>query len=75
MESSSKGVVPGRDGWVYDRIEATLREADTSHPDDPLAEMGTAYRSRLTGRDELLPMQQSFAVAGDPQVQEVDRRR
>jgi AcrR family transcriptional regulator len=60
---------------VYDRIEATFREAAASRPDDPLAAMGSAYRALLTGRDELLLLLQSFAAAGDPQVQEVGRRR
>src|ERR671934_2364538 len=58
---------------VYDRIAATFREAAASRPDDPLAAMGAAYRALLTGRDELLLLLQSFAAAGDPQVQEVGR--
>jgi AcrR family transcriptional regulator len=58
-------------GRVYDRIAATFREAATAYPDGPLAAIGTAYRALLTGRDELLLLLQSFAAAGDPQVQEV----
>jgi hypothetical protein len=61
---------------VYDRIEVTFRAAAATHPDDPLAAMGAGYRALLTGRDELLLLlPQSFAAAGDPQVQEVGRRR
>jgi hypothetical protein len=56
-------------GRVYDRIEATFREATASHQDDPLAAIGTAYRALFTGRDELLLVLHSFPSAGDPQVQ------
>ncbi len=60
---------------VYDRIASTFKAAADATDGDVLETMGHAYKTLLTGRDELFLLLQAFATSSDQEVRAVARDR
>jgi AcrR family transcriptional regulator len=60
---------------VFDRVHTAFALAVQNQPDDALHAMGQEYGRLLHQREELLLQMHGYAACGDPDVQELVRRR